>query len=51
MTYHDTPAQPMPKMHFVDTSAKTDEKHSYAVITVNSVGLKSEPVTGEPQKQ
>ncbi len=50
MTYHDTPDQPMPKMRFVDTSAKTGERHSYAVITVNSVELKSEPATAEPQK-
>jgi outer membrane protein assembly factor BamB len=48
MTYHDTPAQPMPKMRFVDASAKAGEKHAYAVITVNSVGLKSEPATAEP---
>ena len=41
----------MPKMHFVDASAKMGERHSYAVIMVNSVGLKSEPATGEPQKQ
>ncbi len=43
MTYHDTPSQPMPQMRYVDTSAKSGEKHAYAVITVNSVGLKSEP--------
>ncbi|MCX5643928.1 MAG: serine hydrolase [Phycisphaerae bacterium] len=43
MTYHDTPAQPMPKMHHVDTSTKPGAKHAYAVVTVNSVGLKSEP--------
>ena len=41
MTYHDTPAQPMPEMRFVDTSAKPGEKHAYEVITVNGVGLKS----------
>ena len=41
--YHDTPSQPMPQMRYVDTSAKSGEKHAYAVITVNSVGLKSEP--------
>ncbi|HEY8750170.1 MAG TPA: alpha/beta hydrolase [Tepidisphaeraceae bacterium] len=42
MTYHDTPAQPMPEMKFIDRSAKPGEKHSYEVITVNSVGLKSD---------
>jgi hypothetical protein len=43
MTYHDTPNQPMPEMRFLDSSAKSDEKHIYSVVTVNSVGLKSEP--------
>ena len=43
MTYHDTPAQPLPEMQYVDASAKPGEKHAYAVVAVNSVGLKSEP--------
>ena len=43
MTYHDTPDQPLPEMRYVDTSAKAGEKHRYAVVTVNAVGLKSEP--------
>jgi len=43
MTYHDTPAKPLPEMRYVDASAKAGEKHTYAVITVNSVGLQSEP--------
>jgi hypothetical protein len=43
MTYHDTPSQPMPEMRYVDASAKAGEKHSYTVVTVNSVGLKSAP--------
>jgi hypothetical protein len=43
MTYHDTPDQPMPAMRFMDSSAKLEEKHTYAIISVNSVGLKSEP--------
>src|SRR5713101_7086862 len=50
MTYHDTPSQPMPEMRFMDASAKTGEKHEYAIISVNSVGLKSEPATAGPQK-
>ena len=41
MTYHDTPAQPMPEMRFVDATARPGEKHTYEVVTVNSVGLKS----------
>jgi hypothetical protein len=42
MTYHDTPSRPMPEMRHLDTSAKPGEEHTYAVITVNSLGLKSE---------
>ena len=42
MTYHDTPAQPLPVMKYVDTSAKAGEHHVYTVMTVNGVGLKSE---------
>jgi pimeloyl-ACP methyl ester carboxylesterase len=41
MTYHDTPDQPLPEMRYVDALAKAGEKHTYAVITVNSVGLRS----------
>jgi len=43
MTYHDTPGQPMPEMRYVDTSATPGEKHNYSIISVNSVGLRSEP--------
>jgi len=43
MTYHDTPSQPLPEMRYVDASAKAGETHTYSIITVNSVGLKSEP--------
>jgi pimeloyl-ACP methyl ester carboxylesterase len=42
-TFHDTPSQPLPQMRYVDASAKSGETHIYAVITVNSVGLKSQP--------
>jgi len=42
MTYHDTPSQPLPKMRYVDEGAKPAEQNTYSVITVNSVGLKSE---------
>src|SRR5205814_4500903 len=41
MTYHDTPDQPLPEMRFVDRGAG-NEKHVYAVVSVNSVGLRSE---------
>ncbi len=43
MTYHDTPAQPLAEMRYFDTSTSTSGKHAYAVVTINSVGLKSEP--------
>ncbi len=43
MTYHDTPTQPLAQMRYLDASAKSDQKHVYTVIEVNSVGLKSEP--------
>src|SRR5258707_2379724 len=52
MTYHDTPSKPLPEMRYVDASAKPDYKHTYAVITVNSVELKSEPsAKATPQKE
>jgi hypothetical protein len=41
MTYHDTPNQPMPEMRYVDASTRPGEKHTYSIIAVNSVGLKS----------
>ena len=43
MTYHDTPAQPLAEMRYLDDSAQHGEKHVYQVISINSVGLKSEP--------
>jgi 6-bladed beta-propeller len=43
MTYHDTPAQPLPETRYFDATFKPGAKHSYQIITVNSVGLKSEP--------
>jgi len=39
-------------MRYVGTSAKPDGKHTYAVITVNSVGLNREPsAKATPQKE
>ena len=43
MTYHDTPSQPLLEMRYLDASAKPGETHTYSIITVNSVGLKSAP--------
>ena len=51
MTYHDTPGQPLPEMRSVDSSASPGEKHTYAVVSVNSVGLKSAPSAGASQLQ
>ena len=46
MTYHDTPSQPLPAMRYIDTSAGVGPKHTYTVVEVNSVGLRSEPSAG-----
>ncbi len=43
LQYSDTPTQPLVPMQFTDTQAKPGEMHSYRVIAVNTVGLKSEP--------
>jgi len=48
MTYHDTPSQPMPEMRYVDLSARAGEKHRYSVITMNGVGLRSDPSVRAP---
>jgi pimeloyl-ACP methyl ester carboxylesterase len=47
MSYHDTPEPPVPEMRYVDRTAKAGEKHSYAVVTINSVGLRSKPASNE----
>jgi hypothetical protein len=43
----------MPEMRYVDTSAKAGERHTYAVVTVSSVGLRSVPSreSTNPQSQ
>lgn len=43
LQYSDTPSQPLVPMTFIDAKAAPDAKHSYRVIAVNTVGLKSEP--------
>lgn len=45
MTYHDTPVKPLAEMRYLDATAKSGEKHIYAIVTVNSVGLLSTPST------
>ncbi|GIW78477.1 MAG: hypothetical protein KatS3mg105_0284 [Gemmatales bacterium] len=43
LSYHDTPESPLPKMAFVDRTAKKGTEHVYEVLAVNSVGLRSKP--------
>jgi pimeloyl-ACP methyl ester carboxylesterase len=43
LQYSDTPTQPLVPMQFLDTKAEAGKKHSYRVISVNTVGLKSIP--------
>lgn len=43
LLYSDTPVQPLAKMEFTDTTANPNVGHVYAVVTVNTVGLKSKP--------
>lgn len=45
LQYSDTPTQPLAEMRFTDDEARSGEKHSYRVIAVNTVGLKSEPTS------
>jgi len=42
-SYNDAPANPVPEMRFVDPWPKDNKPHVYAVITVNTAGLKSQP--------
>lgn len=42
LQYSDTPAQPLAKMEFTDTTA-SENPHEYEIISVNTVGLKSTP--------
>ena len=43
LQYSDTPTQPLAQLRFTDASAETNSKHTYRVIAVNTVGLKSNP--------
>ncbi len=43
LQYSDTPTQPLIPLSFTVTDAKANDKHSYRVIAVNTVGLKSKP--------
>jgi hypothetical protein len=43
LQYSDTPTQPLVPMEFTDTNQKAGKNHTYRVIAVNTVGLKSVP--------
>lgn len=43
LQYSDTPSQPLILMQFTDTKPEAGKKHTYRVIAVNTVGLKSKP--------
>lgn len=48
MSYHDTPTKPLPVMQYVDTTAGSATPQQYQVVTVNSVGLRSQPSATAP---
>ncbi|MEO8497172.1 MAG: fibronectin type III domain-containing protein [Planctomycetota bacterium] len=43
LQYSDTPTQPLVPLRFTDTKAEPGTKHTYRVMAVNTVGLKSTP--------
>lgn len=43
LQYSDTPTQPLTPMQFTDEKAEVGKQHTYRVIAVNTVGLKSKP--------
>ena len=43
LQYSDTPVQPLAQMRFVDEHPESGKRHSYRVVAVNTVGLRSAP--------
>jgi len=43
LSFHDTPEEARRPMRFVDTTAKPGQKHTYAVVELNSAGVPSKP--------
>ena len=43
LSYHDTPETPLAQMRFVDRSDEAGLEHTYRVIAINSVDLRSDP--------
>lgn len=47
LQYSDTPTQPLVPMVYEDATATPDQKHTYEVIAVNTVGLESQPTSSQ----
>lgn len=45
LQYSDTPTQPLAKMEFVDQTADPQKRHTYRILTENTVGLRSTAAT------
>ena len=43
LQYSDTPTQPLVPLQFTDREAGSGKKHTYRVLAVNTVGLRSKP--------
>ena len=43
LQYSDTPTQPLVPLRFTDKKPDLGKKHTYRVIAVNTVGIKSKP--------
>jgi hypothetical protein len=41
-SYSDTPTQPLVEMKYIDTTANPAATHNYAVVTINTSGMRSE---------
>mgnify|MGYP003339577737 FL=1 len=41
LQYSDTPTQPLVPMTFTDKTAEPGKQHTYRIISVNTVGLRS----------
>ncbi len=48
LQYSDTPSQPLVTMQFTDTNAVSGKRHTYRLMAVNTVGLKSSPAETQP---
>lgn len=44
LQYSDTPTQPLASMSYKDETAKPGSRHTYRIIAINTVGLKSDAV-------